>query len=327
MPSNKNKETLSRVEQIIEYGVKALRTELKDHPNVMGVGFGLKRTQGELLLRKSRKPIPCLKVYVYRKGDFDHPDDEIASRFEFEVDGHRRIVPTDVEAVEVAKTEGRNIRSSPIIQGNRKQGSFAGVLKRPGEGEIYLLTARHVVTDILPAEVEWNVEKPPFPGRGRGSGRLPLDMYYKDPDTGVSGFFDAAVVQIVEKELLVDSTQFAWSDEVLSWPEVQEPRDVYVCGANGVRSARFSKVVETGWPIKTRLGLVGYWRMVCYELQGGLTSDGDSGAPVITVNDGKLVGIHVARKGRFIFAMPAVDVLKKMNDRLESSDYSLAKFA
>ncbi len=324
MPTTSKTESLSRKEQIIRFGVDALGAELKDHPDVLGVGFGYKRTQGQLVRRSTHEPLPCLKVYVYRKGDLDSEEKRIPERFAFRAGEQRRIVPTDVETVTVAESESANLRPSPRIQGGGHFGSFAGVLRRSNQERSYLLTARHVVEDILPAKVTWDLDS--FPETGEGKGLLPLDKHYRDPNTQRMGFFDAAVVHILEKELLADSTKFAWSDEVLPWAEALQVPEVHVYGANGKRFATFDASLPTGWPVNTSLGVSHYWRLISFRFQGPTTDKGDSGAPVISHPEGKLVGIHVARQGGCSLVLPAADVMEKLQERL-GQGWALAKSA
>lgn len=308
---------MSRIDDIITHGIPALTTELRDRLDVFGVSYGFKRTRGTLKLR-SDKPIPCLKVFVYRKGDIDGPEEVIPSTFRFQAGSRYRVVPTDVETVELAHSQASSIRRSPTVAGQTissgaSSGSIGGIVKQGTNATTHLLTARHVVADLQPNRLFWNAESPRFPGLGEGEALLAFSKDYVDPGSNTSGFFDAALVKVFEPELLTDPTEFAWSDQLLSWNEALQVGKVKICGASGVRVANFDASLPTGWPVQTNSGIVNYWRLLQFEVLGEPTQPGDSGAPVLSSKDGRLVGIHLGLKNnQFSIVLSAADILDKL---------------
>lgn len=250
--------------------------------------------------------------------------------FDFSIGKRIFQVPVDVESVSLARLEASSIRPSPKVKGNLphgffSEGSIGGILKRPfAGGETFLVTALHVVERMV-GNLIWNRETLRFPGIGEGVFENPFDKYYPDPDTGQLGFFDAALIRILEPELLADPTEFAWSTAPVS--NVSQVERVAICGASGVKIARFEGGLPPAWPLETDLGLAYYWRLLKFELIGAPTQSGDSGAPVIAQQNGRLVGFHLARKGRFSLVLPAVDVLDKARLLLGDTGFEFANSA
>jgi len=255
------------------------RKKLHGFLGVAGVELGLKRVRGRI----QRERVPCLKFFVYRKGDFDWSP-TLPRAVELRLSASRRtLVPTDVEPVLPvllqARTPAARLRADDV-------GSTGFRVGRAGVE--YLVSAAHVLQNELShSEARW--EKESVEGRGLvddGSCWRPR----RDPDTGTLGVLDAGLLRIQEPGILIDPLRHPSGRPALGWNEVLPGTRVAVCGQHGVARAEVDSFVDTGSVVVNSRP---YWRSVRYRFVSGATDGGDSGAPVLS-SSGALLGLHYA---------------------------------
>lgn len=263
---------------------------LRSAPEVADVAIGVKETKGRIVEPRE----PCLVVYVHRKGS-PHRSKEIEPWHTVSTAEHGRVAfRTDVSDVGVATTGG-NLVPSPFVDAS-EEGSACCVLA--ADGANYLLSAAHVLDGPNPRlRVNWAK-----PGLPPGMGDLvtrPGTYWFQERDVtnGLWGAVDAGLVQIREPGLYDNWNLVPWGSGLVALNQVSHVQHVVICGAYSRRiGARFSRWLPTGFPVgeaKTRTH--SYWRVALFQFDdpGRATLEGDSGCPVFSWPDERLVGMHL----------------------------------
>jgi hypothetical protein len=196
-----------------------------------------------------------------------------------------------------------NLATSPsIFVDGRLTGSAAGVW-RDAADNLYVLSAAHVV-DGVPAHaaVQWLSL-----GGSVGAGQTVDDGLTWLPTDG--GALDAGLVRIVDAGPFDTAFEYPWASDVASFDEAAHVASVVICGKSGPVPAVFDRVIPAGriFPAGRRHG-----RLLQFRYGFGETQPGDSGGAVISMPEGRLLGVHVAEHFEagtpFAWAVPAEDI-------------------
>lgn len=178
-----------------------------------------------------------------------------------------------------------NLATSPsIFVDGAPFGSAAGVWQ-DGAANLYVLSAAHVI-DGVPGHtpVQWMA----LDGTVGGGQTVDASLTWLDmPD----GLLDAGLMRILDGGPFDASDEYPWASLIAPFDEIAHVRSVLICGKSGPVPAVFDCVVPPGrvFPAGRRHG-----RLLQFRYDFGETQPGDSGGAVISMPEGKLVGVHVA---------------------------------
>lgn len=278
------------------------RPRLEAVPEVAGVTVGIKETGGRIVEPRE----PCLVVHVHRKGSAFHSG-ELDPWHTVSTPEHGRVAfRTDVADVGFAATGG-NLVPSPFLDASR-DGSACCLLT--ADGEDYLLSAAHVLDGPNPQlRVNWAKAGLPV-GTGDFVDRPGTYWFQKkDSTSGRWGVVDAGLAQVRDPGLYANWNLVPWSTGLVALHEVDEVDRVVICGAYSRRvGGRYSRWLPTGFSV-TEGGVKthAYWRVALFGFTDPLrtTVDGDSGCPVFSSSDNRLVGMHLGsyRSGGQVYSM------------------------
>ena len=157
----------------------------------------------------------------------------------------------------------------------------------------YLVSAAHVVAGLPEgAGIQWI----------DNSGTLGLgvtvrpDLYWMKVAGGV---LDAGLVRVSTPGPFASSTGYPWAQRVLSWEAIASVQSVIICGKFGQVFATRVEPLPAGRVIHGRT----YGRLLRFRYDSRATLGGDSGSPVISLPEGMLVGMHVARDSDPLFSL------------------------
>jgi hypothetical protein len=173
----------------------------------------------------------------------------------------------------------------------------------------YVLSAAHVVATAAEGEaVHWIA-----------SGKVGFGITV-DPSLAwlpvAGGRLDAGLASIRVGGPFGATSTYPWAGEVMAWHEIDSVKSVRICGHSGEVFATFVDKVPAGLQFS---GIPHrYGRLLRCRYDYRRTEPGDSGAPVISLPEGKLMGMHVATsKDRlFSYAVPAIDILDTFGPKL-----------
>ena len=148
----------------------------------------------------------------------------------------------------------------------------------------YLLSAAHVFTDVQDGtRIRWL--SPDLTASGSGT---PLLSRLWLPMPG--GELDAGLVQIDDPGPFRVGGLYPKSEQILSWHGIGEGTVVQICGTHGSPVATFARKRPAGDAFKGHT----HGRLLQFRfIESFTTSPGDSGAAVISLPEGLLVGMHI----------------------------------
>ncbi len=172
----------------------------------------------------------------------------------------------------------------------------------------YMLSASHVLADQPEgAAILWKGVI-----GGTGLGQILDPSFYWMSSHG--GQLDAGLAAITNEGPFATSVGYPWGQQVMSWEAIDSVRSVIVCGKRGSRFARFTDKVTGRHEDHRLLG-----RLLRFRFDTDDTEHGDSGAPVISLPEGMLVGMHIGVDNidpRFSLAVAAADIQEAFAQRL-----------
>ncbi len=149
----------------------------------------------------------------------------------------------------------------------------------------YVLTAAHVLEAAAPdAAVAWAGIDGSV-GYGQTSQSHPYWVAV------AGGNLDAGLVTISEPGPFASSSAYPWGSPPLAWADVDQVASVMICGKYSQVYATFDRRIAAGELVESHR----YGRLLQFRFDGATTRPGDSGAAVISLPEGMLVGMHVAR--------------------------------
>lgn len=172
----------------------------------------------------------------------------------------------------------------------------------------YVLSAAHVVHGAGPQAVHW------ISGSQIGFGvTVDPDLCWLSVD---GGRLDAGLTAIRVSGPFGSSAGYPWANQVMTWHEIDSVRSVRICGRSGEVFATFVDKVAAGLTFDGMPHR--YGRLLRCRYDFARTEPGDSGAAVISLPEGKLLGMHVAKSAdlRYSYAVAAIDVLETFATKL-----------
>src|SRR5687767_8870245 len=166
----------------------------------------------------------------------------------------------------------------------------------------YVLTAAHVVENTpAGAAVVW-VGIDGSVGYGKPSTSHP----YWAPIEG--GQLDAGLIVIDQPGPFASVHAYPWGSPHIAWSDAHLLESVMICGKYSQVFANFHRRLSDESVQSHRYG-----RLLEFEFDGPTTRGGDSGAPVISLPEGSLVGMHVAHHvdglSHYSWVVSAEDIL------------------
>jgi hypothetical protein len=166
----------------------------------------------------------------------------------------------------------------------------------------YILSAAHVVAGLPSGTpIVW-IGGNALQGDGLTLGP---ELYWMATD---GGELDAGPVSIRTAGPFSTTAAYPWAQQVMSWTTVDSVRSVIVCGKFGQRFATFDCKLPPGEVIGRHV----YGRLLRFKFDNSTTHPGDSGAPIISLPEGMLIGMHVDLRtdfdGQFSLAVAAADI-------------------
>ena len=166
----------------------------------------------------------------------------------------------------------------------------------------YVLSAAHVFDGaVAGAPVQW------LGGSTLGFGQKLAGNLYWMPVEG--GLLDAGLATISSAGSFGSPSQYPWAGHVMEWHEIPGVRSVVICGKRGIVFATVDDQLAAG--TRRIPGTSSFYgRLVRLRYDNASTFGGDSGAAVISLPEGKLLGMHIGRDldKQFSLAVPAADV-------------------
>jgi hypothetical protein len=205
-----------------------------------------------------------------------------------------------------------NLVTSPSIYvDGTLAGSAAGVWT-DGAANLYVLSAAHVVGGVPPhTPVQW-LSLDGSVGVGQ---TVDAELTWLQMQGG--GRLDAGLVRIVDAGPFASSEDYPWASEIAPLAEVHHIESVVICGKSGPVAAVFDRVIPAGQAFPA--GRV-HGRLLQFRYEFGETQPGDSGGAVISLPEGRLVGIHVAEHlaagVSYAWAIAAEDMFDAFEDPL-----------
>ena len=174
----------------------------------------------------------------------------------------------------------------------------------------YVLSAAHVFEGHGPdTAVQW------IGGGSVGFGlTTSRDLYWMAVP---GGLLDAGLARITGMGVFAGTTHYPWAGQVMEWHEIPSVRSVVICGKFGIVFSTFHSQLAAGARTIPDTSDT-YGRLVRLRYDTGSTMDGDSGAAILSLPEGKLVGLHIGRDidRRFSLAVPAADVRDTFKQKL-----------
>jgi hypothetical protein len=172
----------------------------------------------------------------------------------------------------------------------------------------YVLSAAHVVGGLGEAAgIQWMGVSGEL-GLGQ---TLEPSLYWMSSH---GGDLDAGLVRVSVAGPFAHSFGYPWAHRVMSWDAIDSIRSVIICGKFGQVFATFDGKVAPG----TVFAGHRHGRLLRLRYDSAATLGGDSGSPIISLPEGMLVGMHVARDVNPLFslAVAADDVVHTFLPRL-----------
>jgi hypothetical protein len=276
--------------------------------NVLGVGFGMKQTEGRWLDVKE-----CVRVYVRRKRPMkDLPN---AERVPKTING----LPTDVEAVGTPRAFAPQCGDSVGLAAG-KTGTIGCIVRTRGhdDGARYILSNNHVLADVNVGRPGDPVLQPGPYDQGREPEIADLHQFVRLNTTTADGawwnaknWMDAATARLDDPSSV--------SRRIREIGNIVLPS---VPAATGVRVAKYGRTTQY------REGVIrdiaadkwiqygDHWAWFDDQLQissegAPFAAEGDSGALVVDAGTRRPIGLLFGGDGVFTFATPIQWVLDK----------------
>lgn len=200
------------------------------------------------------------------------------------------------------------VRSPDVLVDFQSAGSASGVWE---DGlATYVLSAAHVFDQAGQAPlVQWLDDDFSI-----GSGVLLASHLWAET---TDGLLDAGIVRVEDAGPFRMGGSYPYGSEILEWDAITENLVVEICGKHGTRVGDSVRKRAAG----LEFGGHRHSRLLLFRLNNGETHDGDSGAAVISMPEGMLVGHHItlhrdARGVPFSVVVAAADVRDVLGDRL-----------
>lgn len=174
----------------------------------------------------------------------------------------------------------------------------------------YVLSAAHVFDQAGQAPlVQWLDEDFAI-----GSGVLLASLLWEET---MDGLLDAGIVRIEDAGPFRIGGSYPCGSEILEWDAITENLVVEICGKHGTRVGESVRKRAAGLEFSGHR----HSRLLMFRLTNGETRDGDSGAAVVSMPEGMLVGHHItlhhdALGVPFSVVVPAADVRDVLGARL-----------
>lgn len=239
--------------------------------NVLEIGCGTKTRGGQFMAGRP----PCVKILVRKKmHDYVHA---LPTEIRVRHDRKTYRVLTDVEEFDAARFRLQSAVDVAAEVQAVEVGSLGFVMQDGGAAR-YVVTAAHVMQAGV---ATWRKD-----GR-TGSGQV-LDELRYQPGPNGDGVIDAAPARVAAPGPIAPPPSIPFGDSVATWAGVLQVGKVFVCGKHGVVPGTVAFRVPTLEASQT------LERVLMCRLDDGMhTADGDSGAPILAQNGGRLVGIHI----------------------------------
>lgn len=174
----------------------------------------------------------------------------------------------------------------------------------------YMLSAAHVVGDLPEGSaIQW-ISLAGQVGLGT---TVDPSLYWI---TTQGGAMDAGLVAISSPGPFSFPSSYPWGGQVMEWHELDfiKGRPVIICGKSGQTFGTFEGKRPAGQIIGGRIR----GRLLRCRYDHAPSVGGDSGAVVLSLPEGKVIGVHIAKDAdeRFSLAVPACDVLEAFEQRL-----------
>lgn len=150
----------------------------------------------------------------------------------------------------------------------------------------YVLSAAHVFEGAGPSPI---VQWLSLDLASSGGGVLIADELWEDLPGG--GELDAALVRVTEPGPFESGGRYPHGSQILGWHALEPGLIVQICGKHGTVTAQLTRKLPAG---ETFEGHV-HGRLLQCAFLDGHTDPGDSGAAVISMPEGMLVGMHITR--------------------------------
>ncbi len=172
----------------------------------------------------------------------------------------------------------------------------------------YVLSAAHVVANLPEGTpVQW------LSGNAIGLGTtLPVTLSFIQANGGV---LDAALIEIKNIGPFQNPTDYPWGTPVMPRSLLATVRSVVICGKFGQVFATFAGVIAAGRVLDGRR----YGPLLKFRYDSpNPTLRGDSGAPVISLPEGMLVGMHLGKDAdnQHSLGVAAHDILDAFGSQL-----------
>jgi len=147
-----------------------------------------------------------------------------------------------------------------------------------------------------------------------GSGVLRADLLWQSTSAGP---LDAGIVRIEDPGPFRLGGDYPYGSDILEWDAITEDLVVKICGKHGTRLAGSVRKQNGGLVFENHR----HGRLLIFPLMDGETLPGDSGAAVVSMPEGMLVGHHVTLHHddqgiACSVVVPAADVRDLFRDRL-----------
>lgn len=174
----------------------------------------------------------------------------------------------------------------------------------------YVLSAAHVLGGLAEGSgVQW-IDTAGTLGLGQ---TIDPSLYFME---GNGGPLDAGLASVSVAGPFSTSFGYPWASRIMSWDAIDSVRSVIICGKFGQVFATFEEKVPPG--PATMVDGRSNGRLLRLRYDDVSTIGGDSGAPVISLPEGMLMGMHIAREANRLFslAVAAVDIQEAFRARL-----------
>jgi hypothetical protein len=196
-----------------------------------------------------------------------------------------------------------NLVESPYMFVNGELSGSACCVWVDGAGRTYVLSAAHVI-DRVPGHtpIEWLT----LDGNTGGGQTLePTDSWIAVP----GGELDAGLVEIGNTPgPFGNGGSYPWASSVVTWDEITVGRSVVICGKSRPIFATVANPIP--FPPGEFFSNHTHGRLLRLAYDSHETAPGDSGGAVISLPEGKLLGMHVGidPTQKYAWAVAAADV-------------------
>ncbi len=198
---------------------------------------------------------------------------------------------------------GLNLVASPTVFVDGAPMGSASCVWVAGSLTTYVLTAAHVV-DAAPAHtpIQWMT-----PDGDTGDGRTVEAHLNWIPVDG--GLLDAGLISVDEPGPFGIFGDYPWASSILGFDKVIPGTSAVICGRSQPVFCTFDGLERPG----RLFSLQRHGRLLRFTFDSAETVGGDSGAPVISLPEGMLIGMHVGERvepdgRRFAWAVAATDI-------------------